>query len=473
MLGKLIRNILVNDTDVSAIVGTNVYPQMAIEDVPYPYIIIEKEGHQASDTKDGKSCLDVIDYQIIIFSETNAEISDLGIKVRNALDRYAGTLEGLEVQSTKFLAEDLQYSDTDRVYGLGQQYSFRYLTIYNTLTRITDLAGSYASSTQINLTWSDLATGESGYEVWRTYDMESWNLVTTTSANATSYSDTGLTASTAYIYKIRPTDGTNGGQWSNIISVSTDGTGVAELNVSNSNDSYNVDITENLELPDITFTDSDGVAAIVPSMENITATLCEVKSGIAYPYLSLTGQKVSYRANDDGANMVAGVYSRTNPTYPLYYAQLDYTHASPFVTLINNNSFGNKDRFTDVNGLQVYSDNLVIDHLRGLMYYKILSEGNGLVDWNDAIDFANVSTQGGFTDWRLTNQHEMDNLLDMSITNGRTLNYAPFYINHTSNQITSTTAANSLYYMSTNPIWGSVNISLKTTVGYYFLVRNY
>ncbi len=61
MLGKLIRNILVNDTDVSAIVGTNVYPQMAIEDVPYPYIIIEQENNSPTDTKDGVSCLDVIE----------------------------------------------------------------------------------------------------------------------------------------------------------------------------------------------------------------------------------------------------------------------------------------------------------------------------------------------------------------------------------------------------------------------------
>ncbi len=127
MLGKLIRNILVNDTDVSAIVGTNVYPQMAIEDVPYPYIIIEQENNSPTDTKDGVSCLDVIEYQIIMFSETNAEIADLGSKVRDAFDRYAGTAEGLTVQSTRFLAEDLQYSDTDRVYGLGQQYSFRLL----------------------------------------------------------------------------------------------------------------------------------------------------------------------------------------------------------------------------------------------------------------------------------------------------------------------------------------------------------
>jgi hypothetical protein len=44
------------------------------------------------------------------------------------------------------------------------------------------------------------------------------------------------------------------------------------LNISNSNDSYDVNTLVNLELPNINFTDSDGITTNVPSMENITAT---------------------------------------------------------------------------------------------------------------------------------------------------------------------------------------------------------
>jgi hypothetical protein len=44
------------------------------------------------------------------------------------------------------------------------------------------------------------------------------------------------------------------------------------INVSNSNDSYDVDTSINLSLPDITFTDSDGVETSVPSMENLICT---------------------------------------------------------------------------------------------------------------------------------------------------------------------------------------------------------
>ena len=50
------------------------------------------------------------------------------------------------------------------------------------------------------------------------------------------------------------------------------GTPQEPINVSNSNDTYVVDTLVDLELPDITVTDSDGTVATVPSMEDITCT---------------------------------------------------------------------------------------------------------------------------------------------------------------------------------------------------------
>ncbi|MEJ0034194.1 MAG: fibronectin type III domain-containing protein [Bacteroidota bacterium] len=61
-----------------------------------------------------------------------------------------------------------------------------------------------ASSSAINLTWTDASTTETGFAIERsTTSGSGYTLVTTTAANATSYSDTGLTASTPYYYRIR------------------------------------------------------------------------------------------------------------------------------------------------------------------------------------------------------------------------------------------------------------------------------
>jgi len=70
-------------------------------------------------------------------------------------------------------------------------------------TAPTNFTAVAASDTQINLTWTDNATNESGFEIQRSPDNATWTALTTAAANATSYSDTGLTAATLYYYRVR------------------------------------------------------------------------------------------------------------------------------------------------------------------------------------------------------------------------------------------------------------------------------
>jgi fibronectin type 3 domain-containing protein len=64
------------------------------------------------------------------------------------------------------------------------------------------------SSTQINLTWQDKAINATSYSVERSTDGKTWTVLTTALApNATSYSDTGLSPSTKYYYRVRAFDG--------------------------------------------------------------------------------------------------------------------------------------------------------------------------------------------------------------------------------------------------------------------------
>ncbi len=59
------------------------------------------------------------------------------------------------------------------------------------------------STTQINLAWTDTATNETGYQVSRRLtSVATWTVIGTLPANATSYSNTGLTPATAYTYRV-------------------------------------------------------------------------------------------------------------------------------------------------------------------------------------------------------------------------------------------------------------------------------
>jgi hypothetical protein len=67
---------------------------------------------------------------------------------------------------------------------------------------VTDLKVASASSTTVNLSWTDAANNETGYKVERSANGGSWSTLTTLAANSTSYSATGLTATVSYSFRV-------------------------------------------------------------------------------------------------------------------------------------------------------------------------------------------------------------------------------------------------------------------------------
>ena len=124
-IGDVIGSILSNDTDVTDIVSTRIFPFMAIEDIPYPYIVYTIESVEPTSSKDCSNALDTYTVNVELYSETLAELEDLGNKTRAILNRNKGTIETINVQSINFTAEDYGYADEDRVYLKIQAYSIR------------------------------------------------------------------------------------------------------------------------------------------------------------------------------------------------------------------------------------------------------------------------------------------------------------------------------------------------------------
>ena len=71
----------------------------------------------------------------------------------------------------------------------------------------SSLSASPASTSQINLSWTDNSSAESGYQVERSTDNSTWTTIGTTVANATSYASTGLSACQTYYYRIKAING--------------------------------------------------------------------------------------------------------------------------------------------------------------------------------------------------------------------------------------------------------------------------
>ena len=91
----------------------------------------------------------------------------------------------------------------------------------------SDLVVSTVSSSRIDLTWVDNASDETSFEIERQSGGSGFSQIAVVGADVTSYSDTGLAASTTYDYRVRATNAAGASPYSNTASATTSGGGSA------------------------------------------------------------------------------------------------------------------------------------------------------------------------------------------------------------------------------------------------------
>ncbi len=179
---------------------------------------------------------------------------------------------------------------------------------------------------------------------------------------------------------------------------------IDDVALSNSDDSY-VDSAPSgvpFELSDINVTEVDGSVAVKPSNINIVCA----NPGIAYARPPLTGQTTSFRTGDDAWRRSNNIYKYEKlGIKPILHA----TNIKLLANIVGNeNTFGNFDRFTDEDGLQVYGNNYAIDHYTGLAWH--FAGISAALNWNDAIDAAVADSILGFDDFYLPNRNELESI---------------------------------------------------------------
>lgn len=87
------------------------------------------------------------------------------------------------------------------------------------------LSATTASSTQVNLAWTDNSGNEDGFRIERATGPGSFGEIATVGANVTSFADTGLTASTSYSYRVRAYNSGGSSAYSNTASATTSASG--------------------------------------------------------------------------------------------------------------------------------------------------------------------------------------------------------------------------------------------------------
>lgn len=123
--GKAIYNLLRTDSDITNLVSSRIYPQIASQGADFPFIVYLLVDVDPSDTKSGVSTLDQSRYDIVVASKTYSEVSTITELVRNRLDRYSGTVESVVIDSIQFQSVDADNDPATETYVTSSEYIIR------------------------------------------------------------------------------------------------------------------------------------------------------------------------------------------------------------------------------------------------------------------------------------------------------------------------------------------------------------
>ncbi len=190
----------------------------------------------------------------------------------------------------------------------------------------TGLTATAASSSQINLSWTDNASNETGYIVERCTGASCTNFaqIASLAANSTSYQNTGLAASTTYRYRVFASSTAGNSGYSNIASATTQAGGGAGAPAAPSNLAAVVVTGPNAKWTEITWTDNSSNETGF-RLERCTGSGCTnfvlIKSVGAnvtrteeYPVTAATTYRYRLRAyNTSGYSAYSNIAETTTP----------------------------------------------------------------------------------------------------------------------------------------------------------------
>lgn len=113
MIGKVIYGRLTTDTTITNICGLNIFPDIAPQNVQYPFMVYTIINSLPVDFKDGQSNLEEITIQIDVYTNNYETTQTLANNVRNRLDRFVGTVNNISVQTIKYMSSSSQVYNAD------------------------------------------------------------------------------------------------------------------------------------------------------------------------------------------------------------------------------------------------------------------------------------------------------------------------------------------------------------------------
>lgn len=222
--------------------GTTYYYKIKAEgtsnayDSAYTSSITATTTGTAPNAPSGLSASAVSSSQINL-SWTDHSSNETGFEINRATDSgftqnvvWLGNIQGTTYNNTGLSASTTYYY---RVRAEGATQDSAYTSAVSATTNSspesipdapTSLAATVVADTQVNLSWTDSSTNETGFEIKRATDSAfTQNVVWIGNIQGTTYANTGLNPSTTYYYKVRAEGAAGKSDYSSSVNVTTSG----------------------------------------------------------------------------------------------------------------------------------------------------------------------------------------------------------------------------------------------------------
>ncbi len=181
----------------------------------------------------GSAAASAVSSTQINISWTDNSSNETGFRIERSTDNntnYTEIAGNLPAGTTSYSSTGLTFNKTYyyrvRAYnGYGNSaYSNEASATTNNIAPYapTGLAATALSSSQINLTWTDNSSNETGFRIEQSSNNVTFTSIATVSAGVTSYSNTGLSPNSTYYYRVRAYNGVGNSGYSNVSSAVTD-----------------------------------------------------------------------------------------------------------------------------------------------------------------------------------------------------------------------------------------------------------
>ena len=212
---------------------------------------------------------------------------------------------------------------------------------------------------------------------------------------------------------------------------------LADITISNSDDSYSVTSPSaiNVEVPDEAITVNSAAFITKPSKKDQDILLKDVSGNTITPQ-SLAGNTITILDATSVKGLLPLKTGQTTSYATNDDGDLERGRATDFNTIAYLNPFSNNFRFTDELGGQTFTNNIVIDwstwdggsSVNGYCH-SYFSATSGAQNWTDWMTNSPY-TSSTFGDWYVANYQEVSSLMNMSSDYG--LNDAPFNLPNSS-----------------------------------------